>query len=58
MMDEWEKASPGRIEQVFKSLRNVAPSQLADPRLFDFISLGSSGSTPAAANWLVPEAGD
>jgi tRNA 2-thiocytidine biosynthesis protein TtcA len=61
MMEGWEKEHPARIEQVFASLTNVAPSQLADPKLFDFASLG--GDARAAADWLMPaaeggEAGD
>jgi tRNA 2-thiocytidine biosynthesis protein TtcA len=39
MLREWEKKYPRRIESIFKSLRNVAPSQLADRSLFDFVSL-------------------
>ncbi|HXG27638.1 MAG TPA: tRNA 2-thiocytidine(32) synthetase TtcA [Nevskiales bacterium] len=54
MMDEWEKTSPGRCEQIFKALQNIAPSQLADPKLFDFASLGARGGS--APNWLLPEA--
>jgi len=52
MMDEWERVSPGRSEQIFKALQSVAPSQLADPKLFDFTSLGARNST-AAPNWLL-----
>lgn len=55
MMDAWEKEHPARIEQVFASLTNVAPSQLADTKLFDFAGLG--GDTPAASNWLMPDIG-
>ncbi|HEY9545908.1 MAG TPA: tRNA 2-thiocytidine(32) synthetase TtcA [Solimonas sp.] len=55
MMDAWEKEHPARIEQVFASLTNVAPSQLADPKLFDFASLG--GDAPLASNWLMPDSG-
>jgi tRNA 2-thiocytidine biosynthesis protein TtcA len=54
MMDEWEKTSPGRCEQIFKALQNIAPSQLADPKLFDFASLGARGGT-ATPNWLLPD---
>ena len=53
MMDAWEKDHPARIEQVFAALTNVAPSQLADTRLFDFASLG--GDTRAAADWLLSD---
>ena len=53
MMAEWEKQHPARIEQIFSALQNIAPSQLADPKLFDFASLGSRGGP--ARNWLMPE---
>jgi len=39
MLREWEKSHPGRIESIFASISNVAPSQLADTDLFDFESL-------------------
>jgi tRNA 2-thiocytidine biosynthesis protein TtcA len=55
MMDAWEKEHPARIEQVFASLTNVAPSQLADAKLFDFAALGGDGA--AAANWLIGDGG-
>lgn len=39
MLAEWDKKEPGRVENVFKSLQNVSPSQLADRNLFDFVNL-------------------
>jgi tRNA 2-thiocytidine biosynthesis protein TtcA len=39
MLQGWEKQYPGRTETIFRSIRNVAPSQLADVELFDFKSL-------------------
>ena len=39
MLSEWEGQSPGRLETIFSSICNVAPSQLADPALFDFAGL-------------------
>jgi tRNA 2-thiocytidine biosynthesis protein TtcA len=39
MLADWERESPGRIEAIFSSIRNVAASQLADPGLFDFAGL-------------------
>ena len=53
-MDEWERNNPGRLDQIFGALTNVAPSQLADPKLFDFASLG--GDRKDAINWLMQEA--
>jgi tRNA 2-thiocytidine biosynthesis protein TtcA len=42
MLRDWEKQYPGRIDSIFASIANVAPSQLADTRLFDFASLRAS----------------
>jgi tRNA 2-thiocytidine biosynthesis protein TtcA len=39
MLQDWEKQYPGRTETIFRGIRNVAPSQLADTTLFDFGSL-------------------
>jgi tRNA 2-thiocytidine biosynthesis protein TtcA len=39
MLREWETTFPGRIEAIFSSICNVAGSQLADPKLFDFAGL-------------------
>ncbi|MFN3919474.1 MAG: tRNA 2-thiocytidine(32) synthetase TtcA [Methylohalobius sp.] len=39
MLKEWEIRHPGRVETIFRALCNVAPSQLADRRLFDFAGL-------------------
>lgn len=36
MLQEWEEKYPGRIENIFRSLKNIKPSQLADTELFDF----------------------
>ncbi len=45
MMADWERESPGRIDQIARALGNVQPSQLNDPALFDFAGLG--GNAPA-----------
>lgn len=39
MLAAWEKDYPGRTETIFHSIKNVAPSQLADTGLFDFSNL-------------------
>lgn len=39
MLNDWEKSYPGRMNSIFRALQNVAPSQLADNRLFDFANL-------------------
>ncbi|MEM7467587.1 MAG: tRNA 2-thiocytidine(32) synthetase TtcA [Pseudomonadota bacterium] len=57
MLAEWEKNQPGRLDNIFRSLQSVSPSQLADKSLFDFESL-RIGQTPddlprSADDWLL-----
>lgn len=42
MLQGWDKQFPGRVETIFTALQNVAPSQLADRNLFDFLALSSA----------------
>ncbi len=49
LMSDWEKTYPGRIEHIFNALQNVAPSQLADTKTFDFAGLDGGG---LLGNWL------
>ncbi|WP_251357974.1 tRNA 2-thiocytidine(32) synthetase TtcA [Kangiella sp. TOML190] len=44
MLQDWDRKYPGRIETIFKSITNVAPSHLADTDLFDFKSLQQSSN--------------
>jgi tRNA 2-thiocytidine biosynthesis protein TtcA len=55
MLQEWERKFPGRIENIFRALTKVIPSQLADPGLFDFAALGSraGGKRPSQGDWLL-----
>ena len=57
MMAQWERETPGRIEQIARALGDVRPSQLADPRLFDFMALGrrSDAPLPDVPDWLAVE---
>jgi tRNA 2-thiocytidine biosynthesis protein TtcA len=48
MLKEWAH-HPGRIENIFKSITNVAPSQLGDRNLFDFDQFASSEEPDS--NW-------
>jgi tRNA 2-thiocytidine biosynthesis protein TtcA len=48
MLNDWERQYPGRLDVMFKSLMNVAPSHLADPTLFDFASLEEQRHTQRA----------
>ena len=39
MLQTWDKTHPGRVENIFAAVQNIAPSQLADTRLFNFTDL-------------------
>lgn len=39
MLSGWEKEQPGRIYNIFKSIQNVSPTQLADSALYNFSDL-------------------
>lgn len=58
MLQTWEKQWPGRTETLFRSLQNVAPSQLADPNLFDFGGLESAQIVPTDDDSEEPIAAD
>ncbi len=57
MMDAWERDTPGRIETIARALGDIRPSQLSDPKLFDFLSLGhrDGAALPDAQAWLAGE---
>lgn len=48
MLAEWDRQQPGRVENVFRALTHVVPSQLADRNLFDFANLGAISGDEAA----------
>ena len=50
MLQSWDKQYPGRSDIIFKSLQNIAPSQLADTNLFDFVGLENNRLAPTAAH--------
>ena len=50
MLNEWERQYPGRLDVLFKSLLNVAPSHLGDTDLFDFKNLESKRVQQPASN--------
>ena len=54
MLDQWERETPGRTETIARALGDIRPSQLSDPKLFDFLSLGARGDAPLpdAHAWL------
>ncbi|UXI68601.1 tRNA 2-thiocytidine(32) synthetase TtcA [Tahibacter amnicola] len=59
MLGDWERRFPGRVENIFRAIGDVSPSQLADPKLFDFAALGShSGQRRSKAEWLLGDGAD
>jgi tRNA 2-thiocytidine biosynthesis protein TtcA len=55
MLSQWKKQHPGRIENIFRAIANVSPSQLADRELFDFIGLGADAHAGTETpDWLTP----
>ena len=60
MLEAWERETPGRIEQIARALGDIRPSQLSDPKLFDFLALGrlGEGTLPDARDWLAGEPHD
>jgi tRNA 2-thiocytidine biosynthesis protein TtcA len=57
MLADWEKQYPGRTETIFRAIRNVAPSQLADTQLFDFNALSSGLRSAGLPSAGLPPAG-
>lgn len=56
MLGEWKKQHPGRVENIFRAMSHVSPSQLADRQLFDFQSLGAEAEAGARRDeWLKPD---
>lgn len=43
MLNDWEKRHPGRIENILRSIQNVAPSHLLDRSLHDFAAVAATG---------------
>lgn len=56
MLRGWEKRYPGRVETIFTALQNVAPSQLADRKLFDFLGLENRRNLNPASGVLAERA--
>ena len=47
MLREWDKKTPGRVDNIFAALSTVAPSHLMDRKLFDFVGLQATGLSDA-----------
>ncbi|MEI2432547.1 tRNA 2-thiocytidine(32) synthetase TtcA [Lysobacter yananisis] len=57
MMDAWERDTPGRLEIISRALGDIRPSQLSDPKLFDFLGLGQAGGAASKPPVWLDEAG-
>ncbi|MCW8886298.1 MAG: tRNA 2-thiocytidine(32) synthetase TtcA [Motiliproteus sp.] len=55
MLQDWDKRFPGRIEVMFRSLKNVVPSHLVDTELFDFKSLSMGSERSEEGGQEAPE---
>lgn len=51
MLQQWDRESPGRVQNIARAMANVVPSHLSDSALFDFAGLACAG---AAASGRVP----
>lgn len=55
MLATWKRSHPGRIENIFRAIGHVSPSQLADHELFDFRGLGTAQTSASpCADGLQP----
>jgi tRNA 2-thiocytidine biosynthesis protein TtcA len=50
MLREWDQKYPQRLDSMFTAIQNVAPSQLADRELFDFVNLKRTEADTAETN--------
>ncbi|MEH6625374.1 MAG: tRNA 2-thiocytidine(32) synthetase TtcA [Motiliproteus sp.] len=55
MLLDWDQRFPGRIEVMFRSLKHVVPSHLADTELYDFKSLALSSDRSVTDTEQRPE---
>jgi tRNA 2-thiocytidine biosynthesis protein TtcA len=42
MLQQWDRESPGRVQNIARAMANVVPSHLSDSDLFDFAGLASA----------------
>lgn len=45
MLRHWSSKFPGRIDNIFRALQNVAPTHLVDTNLYDFTNLRAAASS-------------
>lgn len=52
MLEEWDKQAPDRVYKIFRAMQHIAPSQLADMKLFDFANLRVDGQQGDSDPWM------
>lgn len=55
MLRGWEKKSPGRVQNIFRALQNIAPSHLMDASLYDFKNISANGTPNPMGDKLFDE---
>ena len=50
MLREWEKKFPGRVDSIFRSMQNIAPSHMLDRGLFNFENVIADGNADEAGD--------
>lgn len=55
MLRTWDKQHPGRIENIFNAMRNIAPSHMLDGELFPFKTLTNSMQVSQESETLFDE---
>ncbi|MBA3582665.1 MAG: tRNA 2-thiocytidine(32) synthetase TtcA [Gammaproteobacteria bacterium] len=50
MLQDWQQRFPGRIESLFQSLSNIAPSHMLDTELYDFMALPATNNNEVSIN--------
>ncbi len=48
MLQDWEREAPGRAQNIFRAMRHVVASHMADPQLFDFAASPAPGDVRGA----------
>ena len=50
MLRDWERKFPGRIDSIFRSMQNIAPSHMLDRGLCDFGNVNAAGAADDGGN--------
>ena len=56
MIHQWERQSPGRIDNMFNAMAHVVPSHLMDRNLYPFATLQATGVADSAGDLAFDDA--